>query len=224
MHASGLILGGAAKRRFDDVYKIIEQDLQKDNISIKVACLKALRVAFETEGVVDFPPRILDILEEMWKNKNPSVRTEVIQGYVDFRQYKPQACEQKLLEIAETGSSLERLTITNRLWFQDLQDQSIEVKILKICSEDNNVNVLESVARVLSQKGQAFLSDSLEIVRKMLKKDSIYHIPNLEYSVKKLCEENWEACQETFQEWHDSDRDPVFRLRLKFLKERLDRF
>lgn len=221
---SGLILGGAAKRRFDDVFAIIERDLRKDKISIKIACLKALRVAFETEGVVEFPPRILDILEEMWKNKDPSVRTEVIQGYVDFRRYNPQVCEQKLLEIARTGSSLERLTITNRLWFQDLQDQSIEVEILKICSEDNNVNVFESVAHVLSRKGQAYLNDSLEIVRKMLKKYSLYDIPDLEYSVQKLCEKNREACQETFQKWHDSDKDLVFRFHLKSLKERLDRF
>ena len=223
IHYAGLILGGAAKQRFNEVFEIIERDIEKDRVSVKVACLRALRVAFETEGKTEFLNRILDILEKMWEIKDLSVRTEVIQGYVDFRRYNHEVCEQKLLEIAEVGSSLERLTITNRLWFENLEDQTIEIKILYICSEDNNVSVLNSVATVLSQKGQAFLNDSLEIVRRMLKKGPSYYIRNLEYAVKKLCENNLEVCQTAFEKW-DSDPDRTFRFRLMTLKDRLDMF
>lgn len=223
IHYAGLVLGGAAKQRFGEVFEIIERDLKKGKISAKVACLKALRVAFETEGETEFPNRILDILGKIWEIKDPSVRTEEIQGYVDFRRYNHEVCEQKLLEIAEAGSSLERLTITNRLWFETLEDQTIEIQILYICSEDNNVSVLNSVATVLSQKGQTFLKDSLEIVRRILKKGQSYHIPKLQYTVKKLCENNLEVCQTTFEKW-DSDPDIIFRFRLKTLKDRLDIF
>jgi len=220
IHYAGLVLGGAAKQRFGEVFQIIERDLEKEKVSVKVACLKALRVAFETEGKTEFPNRILDILEKMWKINDPSLRTEVIQGYVDFRHYNHEVCEQKLLEIAETGSSFERLTIANRLWFENLEDQTKEIRILNICSQDNDVRVLNSVATVLSQKGQGFLNDSLEIVRRMLKKGPSFHIPNLEYTVRKLCETNLKVCQETFEKW-DSDPDMTFRFRLKSLKDLL---
>lgn len=220
---AGLLLGGAARQRFSEVFNIVERDLKKDRMSVKVACLKALRVAFETEGEVEFPSKILDILENMWEIEDPSLRTEIIQGYVDFRHYNPEVCEHKLLEIAEGGSSSERLTITNKLWFENLEDRAIEIQILYICSEDDNINVLTSVVTILSQKGQAFLEDGLEMVRKMLKKGLLHHIPNLEYAVKKLCENNLKGCQETFEKW-GADPDLAFRFRVKTLKDRLDIF
>jgi len=145
---SGLILGGAAKRKFNKVFEIIERDLQKEESSVKVACLKALRVAFETEGEIQFPSGIIDILDEMSENKDPSVQIEVVQGYIDFDKFDPERCEKKLLEIATKGNSMVRFTILDRLWLVSLNGQSTEIEILKICVEDNNVNVLERVALI----------------------------------------------------------------------------
>jgi len=217
IHYSGLILGGASKKRFDKVYKIIKKDLQTEKVSVKVACLKALRVAFEAGEERQFQPEILDILEDMLEIKDPSLQTEVIQGYLDFDRFESRKCEQKLLEIANTGNSLARLTIADRLWFGKLEDQSKEIEILEICSEDNNIRVLESVARVLSRKGQAFLSDSLGIVRRLLKKPSHLYVPNLNYYFKELCKNELDACLSTLEKWKDCDTDPVFQFRISEL-------
>jgi len=214
---SGLILGGAAKKRFDEAFQIVKKDLQNEKMSVKVACLKALRVAFETKTDEKFPSEILDILEDMWEIGDPSVRTEVIQGYIDFDKFDPQKCEQRLLEIATNGDSSARFTITSRLWFTNLEDQSIEVEILKICSEDNDINVLENIARVLSRKGQKFLDDSLEIVKRMLKKPVYVSLPSLDYCLRELCKNKREYCVATFEKWKDADPDLVFRLRLSRL-------
>lgn len=223
---SGLILGGAAKKKFVDAFNTINWGIEKGGTIAMIAGLKALRVAFEVKGeVAPPPPAIIDVLNVMWALNEDLLRMEVIQAYFDFSKYYPEVCEQRLLKIVEDGGSNERYAITRRLWFENLQDQRIEIQILKICAEDNNPNVLESVATVLSQKGQAFLEDSLEMVRKMIQNRNVYPSPNLEYYVKKLCEKTPETCERTFQQWYDAaENDKAFQIRLKFFKERIGRF
>ena len=210
---SGLLLGGAAKKEFDKVFKIIKEDLGK-RISVKVACLRALRVAFETNGPIQSVPVILNIFERMSLIPDHSIQIEVIRGLIDFDKFDPERCEKRLLEIATKGNSIARFTILDRIWFQSLNTQSKEIEILKICVEDNNVNVLESVARILSRKGQAFLEDSLEIVKRMLKKPVDSFVPDLSYYLKELCKNEPKSCIKTFQKWVESDQDLVFKFRV----------
>jgi hypothetical protein len=221
---AGLILGGAGKIKFKEVFETIKTDIQNEKSMIQVACLKALRVAFEKPQDTKFPPEILDLLDKMWKSDDTRVRAEVIQSYIDFREYYPEICEQKLLEIVKNEGSEERFIITNRLSFEDLKDQSIEIKILHICSEDNSLYVLRNLLLIISQKGHRFLEDSLEIIRKILKKENYSDLSNFDYSVKKLYEHNPEACEKTFQKWYKSDPDSFFHYKLKYLLERIGRY
>lgn len=221
IHYSGLILGGAAKKKFDEAFRIIKNDLQKGKAPVKVACIKALRVAFETENETKFPPEILDLLEQMSKGGEPFLQSEVINAYIDFDRFNPEKCEQKLVEIVTTGDSSARSAVSNRLWLSNLADQKREIELLKICADDNDSAVLANVARALSRKGQAFLKDSLEITKRILKNYKDYNMSEIDYYIEELCKNDVKLCLATFEDWRKSETDQVFQFRVSELSEKL---
>jgi hypothetical protein len=77
IHYAGLILGGAAKRKFPETFEKIKTGLREGTPAVKVACLKALRVAFETKGKTEFPEEIFEIMEQMLKSPESILKMEV---------------------------------------------------------------------------------------------------------------------------------------------------
>lgn len=221
IHYSGLILGGAARKRFDEIFGIIKNDLQKGSAPVKVACIKALRVAFETENETNFPPEIWDLLEQMSETGEPFLQSEVINAYIDFDRFNHEKCEQKLVEIATAGDSSARFTISNRLWFSNLADQKKEIELLKLCANDKDSRVLANIARVLARKGQAFLKDSLEITKKILENYKDYNMSEIDYYVEELCKNDVKACLATFDEWSKIEHGTVFQFRVSEIFQKL---
>lgn len=213
---SGLILGGAAKKKFSEVFKIIKKGLKQERVSVKIACIKALRVAFEASGETKFPPEILDILDEMATTQDRWLLAEITNAYIDFNRFNPVRCEQKIIEFVNFKPSM-RNVILYRLWFVDLQNKEKEIEILKICSEEDDPNVLEGVLRVLSRKGQSFLEDSLEITKKILSKP--YTLPEMDYYLKEMCKNDMAVCQSKFEEWKKSENH-FLSFRVKMLLQR----
>ena len=214
IHYSGLILGGAGKKDFPKVFSIIKNDFQTGKTSTQVACLKALRVGLEKTEQFLFSEEIFALLESALSIQDRFVQIETVQAYIDFDRLKPEICGDRLLEIARKGNSTLRLAIADRLWLDNLQNTKKEIEILRLCSEDNDVRVLESVARVLSRKGQAFLEESLEIVRAWLKRPIYFDIPLLDYYLGELGRNKLKDALEVVERWIVSDRDKVFHFRI----------
>jgi hypothetical protein len=221
IHYSGLFLGGAAKKAFRDVFEIIKNALHTGSLPEKVACVKALRVAFENEKRVEFPPEIWDLLEPVSETEESSLRFEVINAYIDFDKFNPEKCEQKLLEFATTGDSQTRFTISNRLWFSNLVNQQKEIELVRICANDSNPRVLINVARILARKGQAFIKDSLEIAKKILANYSEYNTSEIVYSIEELCKNNAEVCLAAFEDWTKTEKGTSFRFLVSEISQKL---
>jgi hypothetical protein len=101
---SGLILGGMAKKEFTKAYKIIEEGLETSKITLKVACLRALRVVFEDDTIKKFPKKIMCYLEELSKKDYQILEGEVIKSYVDFDKFEPEQCEKNFLRLQKKAT------------------------------------------------------------------------------------------------------------------------
>jgi len=188
---------------------------------LTVACLRALRVAFEDAENLELSDDIFQILERSLEVEDLSVRREVVHAYLDFDKFNPEICEKRLLEIAQKGDSLVRFTIVDRLWFLDLKDRSKEVTILKFCSMDDDLNVLGGIARILSRKGKTFINDSLQILYGWLKRSKYHDIPALDYSLHELGKNILPHCLKTVERWIEFEDDPVFLLQVSRLLRNL---
>lgn len=221
IHYSGLVLGGAAKKSFAGVFEIIKEVLKKEKPPTTVACLRALRIAFEDAKNLELSNDIFQILERSLEVEDLSVRREVVHAYLDFDKFRPEICEKRLLEIAQKGDSLMRFTIVDRLWFLDLKDRSNEVAILKICSRDDDLNVLGGIARILSRKGEVFINDSLEILYGWLKRSKYHDIPALDYSLHELGKNTLPHCLKIVERWIEFEDEPRFLLQVSRLLRNL---
>jgi hypothetical protein len=124
----------------------------------------------------------------------------------------------KLFEIAKKGNSFARYIIVNALWFKNLKNQKNEIAILKAWAEDNEYGVIDSLVHLLSIKGQKFLEESLEIIKIILEKESVYRRLEIDYYVSALCRNQTDECIKTLKKWIETEKvDEVFSYRTKEL-------
>lgn len=201
----GLMLGGAAKKEFSDAFKLIEKGLKDPKIPTKVASLKALRVAFESEGL-EFPKTVFDILDDLRKVQDSSLQSEVINAYLDFDKYDSERAEKILTEISASGDQNAHYTITRRLSYVDLANKEREIEILENCANDKNPIIQQNLFQTFARKGAPFLKESLNIIRKMLK-SSGYHSNSIsDYYFQETCKGNEEVCIRTMESWIEQEK------------------
>jgi len=213
IHYSGLILGGVAKKDFQKAWAMIERDFAKGFYPVQVACIKALRVGLEKIDFSDNSEEIFAMLKIALAQSDDSLRIEAIHSYIDFDKVNPKICEEALKDVAKTGQSLLRLVIVDRLWLVDLENKENEIEILKLCAKDNDQRVIESIARVLSTKGQRFLGDSLEIIRELLKKPYSVHGAMFDYYLQEFGKDKLPSILESIKQWSKTDKDETWRLK-----------
>jgi hypothetical protein len=119
-----------------------------------------------------------------------------------------------LKNFAKTGPSLLRLVIVDNLWLNDLAILENEVEILKLCSKDSDERVIESVARVLSKKGHTFLTDSLEIIRELIKKPYSNHGPMFDYYLQEFGKNYLSDILDGIKQWVKSDKDNTWSFKV----------
>jgi hypothetical protein len=141
---------------------------------------------------------------------NDQVKIEAIQGFIDFDKANPEVCEEALKNIAKAGPSSLRLVIVDRLWLTNLEGRENEIEILKSCAKDNDQRVIESVARVLSKKGQTFIAVSLEIIRELVKKPFSYHGPMFDYYLQEFGKDNLSIILDGIKRRAKSDKDDIW--------------
>ena len=204
---SGLILGGAAKTDLKLIFPIAKTDFNEGSYPTQVACIRAIRVGLEGIDFPSFSEEVFGILERAIGQNDEAVKIEAIQGYIDFDRANPTVSEEALKSVARAGSSTLRLVIIDRLWLTNLQVRENEIQILKLCAQDNDQRVLESIARVLSKKGSTFLADSMEIIRELVKKPFSIHGTMFDYYLQEFGKDNLASILEGIEQWAKSDKD-----------------
>ena len=150
-------------------------------------------------------------MEELSKIQESSLKTEIIGAYIDFDKFDPEIAENRLFEISSSGDSVERYTITRRLWFTNLVNQDREIEILRECAKDKNPQVQANLFQVFGQKGKLFLDESLEIIKSMLKSDGYHSNSMSDFYFQELCKEKNQHCVETLEKWlGDEKADTMF--------------
>jgi hypothetical protein len=214
IHYSGLILGGVARSNLERAFSTIKEDFNSGSYSVQVACIKALRVGLEKTDFPEIADEVFTILGDAMKQPDESLKIEALQAYVDFDRIRPVTSESVLLEIAKTGPSLLRLVIVDRLWLTNLESRKNEIKILKLCSQDNDKRVVESLARVLSKKGHSFFADSLDIIKELLKKPYSVQGPMFEYYLQEFGKGKLDGIVESFENWVKDSKDRTLRFKV----------
>jgi len=214
IHYSGLILGGAAKKDFQKVFATIREDFPTGFYPVQVACIKALRVGLEKSDFSATSEEVFALLKAALGQPDDSLKIEAIQAYIDFDKVKPDLCEETLKDVAKTGPSLLRLVIIDRLWLTSLEKRENEIEILKLCSQDDDQRVIESIARVLSKKGQSFLGDSLEIIKELLKKPYYVHGPMFDYYLREFGKGKLDTILESIKQWVKDDKDKTMSFKV----------
>jgi len=203
---SSFPLGGAGKGRFGEAYSLVKEGLKSESSHLRQAAIKTLRVIFENETELKRESEIFDVLNSLSSGKEDTiVQNEVLNAYIDFSKFRPDECVRHLLGFAERKDSQILFSLANILCLRDLPSKEDEIRILKICAEDEDKNVLSQVSSALSRKGQEFPEKSLEIIKDWIKRGQYSNVYGIEYPIREIGKVHLDRCTKEIETWIEED-------------------
>ena len=198
---SGLILGGIGKQNYDYMFNYIITNFSDSNEKLKASYLKAIRVSNENKDTLIYEKEIFKLIDSVIFTKNEYLLYEVIQICFDFNKYNSSKTEEYLLYYTLKGNDSIKYIIANKLWFYNLSNYEIEIKLIEILSKENDIKILDEIAKVLSRKGSNYLIQSLTIIKYWVDKNKFYDISNIKYCLNELGKENTEIGIDFIEKW-----------------------
>jgi len=204
----GLTLGGAGKVDFEKAFELIRKGIESYDPNLKTTCIKALRVIFENEEELKKASEIFQILDKGTDEKEDViVRKEVANAYIDFSRFDPDKCTSRLVKLAEKDNSDIRYNLATRLEIQNLARSEDEIRILKICSQDNDESVLWRVSTALSFKGKEYPEESLEIIKSWVEQGKYLKVRDVEYCLREIGKVHLDRCIKVIEDWIGKEKD-----------------
>jgi hypothetical protein len=217
---SSLLLGGAGRKNFDHAFSMIEEGLKNENPNLKAACIRALRVIFENEGKLKKSRKIFEILHRFPSdNEHMVVQIETLKAYFDFSRIQPNKCTKHLIKFATRHNSIIRFHLANEIWLRNLPNRKDEIDILKLCAEDEDVNVLSRISSALSKKGQEFPEKSLIIIKDWIIRGKYSYVYEIEYCLKEIGKSHLDRCIKEVETWIEERNDRLEFFIPKILQE-----
>jgi hypothetical protein len=182
---SGIILGGSGKSDYEKVFDAINSNIKNVNSEIKAAYIKAMRVIFDKQAEINSDVfRILGSVAQL--DESTIVRSELASACIDFYRINKDDCLKLLMFLAKQNDSEVRSLIASRLWTADLDDKENEIKLLKECSRDDNLNTLTNVAMALSTKANQFPDEGLGIIKDWIIRRKFNEIRDIDYWLQEM--------------------------------------
>lgn len=217
---SSFLLGGAGRKNFDYAFSMIEEGLKNENPNLKAAYIRALRVIFENESKLKKPRKIFEILDRFSSdNEHVVVQIETLKAYFDFSRIQPNKCTKHLIKFATRRNSIIRFHLANEIWLRNLPNREDEIDILKLCAEDEDVNVLSRISSALSKKGQEFPEKSLKIIKDWTIRGKYSYVYEIEYCLKEIGKSHLDRCIKEVETWIEEKNDRLEFFIPKILQE-----
>lgn len=209
---SSFPLGGAGRTDFEKAFHFIKEGTKSSNSELKAASIRALRVIFEKEEKPKKSAEIFEILKNASnKEENIVVRNEVANAYIDFNKFDPKECTDNLIRLANQGDSSIRLNLAYSLQTAKLVHGEDVIKILKICSEDDDERVLKRVSIALAFNGKEYPEDTLEIVKNWVKRGKYFDVSEIEYCLQEIGKGYLDRCIKVVEDWIENEKDERFQ-------------
>ena len=203
---SSFPLGGASRKCFDEAFSLVKEGLKSKDAHLREAAIKTLRVIFENETELKRESEIFGILNSLSSEKEDAiVQNEVLKAYIDFSRFRPDKCARHLLAFAKRKDPQIRYSLARTLWLRDLPNKEDEIRILEICAEDEDENVLSQVSSALSRKGQEFPERALKIIKNWIKRGMYSRVHEIEYPIREIGKVNLDRCIKEVETWIEED-------------------
>ncbi|MEM3566823.1 MAG: hypothetical protein QXK18_08165 [Candidatus Bathyarchaeia archaeon] len=218
---SGLFLGGAAVTNPNILFQKIELEYEKTDPNIKAAFIKAVRVLRTKKPDVEIPGGILDLITATVNDQHRVVRSEATAACITFFDMNPASLGGLLLELTKKGSLEDKICILANLGIHKLGDSELEFEILWICSEENDIRVLNAVVQALFNRAKENPEKTLEILKTWIVKGIYYDVYEAWVLLEYLQESNIEKCFSTIESWIQKDIHPLLLFKIPHFLSRI---
>lgn len=207
---SSFPLGGSGKIKFGDVFQTIQEKFESNDPNLKATCIRALRVIFEEDDHLKEDQKIFEMLDRASiETEDVVVRNEATNAFIDFNKVDSERCTRALIKLAQQCPDI-RFNLANRLLASDLARSADTINILKICSQDNDNQVLDRVSQTLAKRGKDYPEESLDIVKDWIKRDVYFKIPSRDFCLQELGKADLNKCLEVVETWIEQEKEPKF--------------
>ncbi|MEM3490001.1 MAG: hypothetical protein QXO75_10170 [Nitrososphaerota archaeon] len=218
---SSLFLGGAAVTNSNTLFQKIESEYEKTDPNIKAAFIKAVRVLRTKKPDVEIPGGILDLITATVNDQHRVIRSEATAACITFFDMNPASLGGLLLELTKKGGLEDKICILANLGIHKLGDSELEFEILRICSEENDIRVLNAVVQALFNRAKENPEKTLEILKTWIVKGIYYDVYEAWVLLEYLQESNIEKCFSTIESWIQKDTHPLLLFKIPHFLSRI---
>ena len=216
---SGLFLGGAGRTEPNLIFEKMELEYEKADCYVRAAFIVAIRIlARDRTEIPKIPDRVLSILKQASEDCTAIVRSQAIASCIELFDVAPEVFGELLYELAINGASEDRLFIAWSLKKRKIPNNKLDLDILRICSEDSDINVLKATSLALLERVKENSETALDILLDILKKwinTQVFHeIQEVDQILDGLRGTDLEILFYKMESWIEQDEKGLLRLEI----------
>lgn len=206
----GFLLGGFGHKKFKELFDICNREFDKANPFLKAAFIRALTIAHNEKKEMKKSNDIFKILEESsQEGQDGLLKNEVVLSYFDFYKFEPKKCFKGLKKLAEKGDTTIRFQIVRRLFTTELE-LGHKYELVKICSKDENSQVLNDIIHHLLDLCESRPEEVFEIFKDWVKDDKYFKIHST-WFLEQLGEKSPPLYLGLMERWIEEEEDSKTR-------------
>jgi len=201
---AGYTLGGKVKNNLGYLEKYVKT---ADTVNKKIASMIAISTILKNKEISEIEKKIIIFALEKFTNSEKKGNLKVVATTFSFDFYNvdKKTCFKNLMNFASENDSRILYTIAERLWVQGLgdspEDIKNEIQLIKICSKDENVNVLDRVMLYLSKKGGIIPNNAFEIIMDLSERDLDFRIQSYDFALNEMGKNNIDDFEKKLKEY-----------------------
>jgi len=202
----GVILGGYGQEHFEDLFKNVVEDFDTKDDCVKAAFIRSLRISHENKESI-LEEGVFKILENEMEIEDLTLKTEILLAYLNFYKFNRTICFNNIIKLIKRHRDpILRINLIRKIYTSNL-DSKDSIELLKICSKDDDENVLKEIGYPLINYSKTYSREVFNILKDWIKRDKYFNL-DFDYILESIGKENAKIFLDMVEEWIDEERNP----------------
>ncbi len=210
-YTAGFVLGGVGAKEPNKVIEAAECALAGGNPFLRACIIRSLGITLRSQEKINKSSQIFRIIKRLsWQTEEKIAQIELVRLYFELDRFDPRTSNKHLMRMAELGTPEIRSAIARYLIPYRLSYSGVEMKLIELCSHEEQEYVLSELVLPLAQIGRRFPEESLAIVHRWIKEDKYFKIRSIDWLLQEIGKGDLVKCIQTVEYWIKDENEERF--------------